>query len=141
MKDNSQNLGYWVKRFSILANEAIDTALRPYGIGRSQWFLLSHLHADEGVPQRKLQEVLQVESATLTNLIAPLVKKGLVQQSVDPFNKRSKVVSLTAAGRALKLDISDPIEATRDRAFHSIDGNDLATAREVLKAAVHNLEK
>lgn len=141
MKDHSQHLGYWVKRFSILANETVDTALRPHEIGRSQWYLLLHLHTEEKLPQRKIQDILQVESATLTNLVIPLVRKGLVQQSIDPSNKRGKVLVLTVAGKALTESIPDPIEAARTKAFQGIDNKDLAVALEVLKRAVHNLEE
>jgi DNA-binding MarR family transcriptional regulator len=141
MKDHSQNIGYWVKRYSILANQAMDTALKPYGIGRSQWYLLFHLQTGEKLSQRKLQDMLQVESATLTNLVASLVKKELIQQQVDPSNKRNKVIALTAAGEALKQSIPDPIEEARTKALRGIDEKDIVAAREVLKVAVRNLEK
>jgi DNA-binding MarR family transcriptional regulator len=141
MEDHSQNLGYWVKRYSILANQAMDAVLRPYGIGRSQWYVLFHLQVGEKLSQRRLQDMLQVESATLTNLIASLVKKGLIQQHIDPSNKRNKVVVLTVTGQALKQNIPDPIEELKTKALYGIADEDIIAAREALKAAVHNLEK
>ena len=141
MKDYSQNLGYWVKRYSILANQAMDAALKPYGIGRSQWYVLFHLPDGEKLSQRKLQDILQVESATLTNLIASLVKKGLIQQQTDPLNKRNKCIALTPAGQALKQAMPDPIEAIKTKSLHGLANEDIVAARKVLKAAVRNLEK
>jgi DNA-binding MarR family transcriptional regulator len=141
MKDLSLNLGYWVKRYSILANQAVDAALKPYGIGRSQWYLLFHLQVGEKLSQRKLQAMLQVDSATLTTLVASLVKKGLVRQEFDLSNKRNKVIVLTAAGKALKESMPDPIEEIKIKALYGISDRNIAAAREVLKAAVHNLEK
>lgn len=140
MVDHTHHLGYWVKQYTLLVNHALDKTLKPYGIGRSQWYVLYHLHHEGEMPQRRLQDVLQVESATLTNLMATLVKKELVKQSIDPSNKRHKLAQLTVKGEALWAEMPDPLQQVRSRSLQGIDAADIAVARDVLRAAVNNLK-
>jgi len=139
MNDHSSNIGYWVKRYAILANQTVDGALKQFGIGRSQWYVLFHLQNETYLPQQHLQELLEIESATLTNLVASLVKKGLVAQQIDSANRRYKIVRLTARGQTLWQQLPDPIKAAREIALRDIAPERIAIAREVLEEATKNL--
>ncbi|HSW91410.1 MAG TPA: MarR family transcriptional regulator [Candidatus Saccharimonadales bacterium] len=140
-KNYTNNLGYWVKQFARLANRAVDAELKPYGIGRTQWYILHHTYHAEQLSQRSLQSLLQVESATLTPLISGLVRKGLISQQADPRDKRGKIVVLSKEGLALWQTLPDPIEIAKARALEGIPQADIEKARVVLEQAVHNLEK
>jgi DNA-binding MarR family transcriptional regulator len=140
-KNYMDNLGYWVKQYARLANRTVDAELKPYGIGRTQWYILHHIYHTEQLTQRSLQSLLQVESATLTSLIGGLVRKGLISQRSDPQDKRGKIVILTKEGLELWQKLPDPIEIARAKALQSIAQADIEKARSVLEQAVHNLEK
>lgn len=140
MHDYTKNLGYWIKRYSVLANRTIDNTLKPYGIGRTQWYILHYIHEQGVVQQRKLQEFLQVESATLTSLVGSLVRKDFIAQIPDPNDKRSKHLALTDKGKAAWQSLPNPIEAVKAKALDGIKPKDIERARKVLEAAVHNLE-
>lgn len=137
----SQNLGYWIKRYSLLVNREMDATLKLYGIGRTQWYILFHIHKEGAIAQRKLQNILQIKSATLTALITSLVKKDLVTQSLDVTDKRGKTVYLTPNGSQLWKTLPDPISAVRSRAHKGISNEELERTRLVIERAVNNLEE
>ena len=47
--------------------------------------------------------------SSVTALIDNLVKKGLIDRSVDPNNRRNNIISLTAAGLAFVEEIYDKV--------------------------------
>jgi len=141
MKDYTQNLGYAIKRYTALANQSVEEVLRPYGIGRTQWYILFHIQAAGTLPQRRLQTLLEIESATLTSLIAALVKKDLIQQQPHTADKRSKQLVLTERGQRLWDSMPDPIDVVKTKALRGISAKAIADARKVIDQAISNLER
>jgi DNA-binding MarR family transcriptional regulator len=140
MHDYTQNLGHWIKRYHLTAVRQIDALLKPYGLGRTQWFILCQLQANGQVSQRQLQTMLDIESATLTNLVVSLVGKGWVAQHVNPQDRRSKFLSLTPQGAKHLKQIPDPIEVVKAHALRGIPAADIKIAKRVIEQAVDNLQ-
>ncbi|MER7002479.1 MarR family winged helix-turn-helix transcriptional regulator [Dactylosporangium sp. NPDC000555] len=133
------SVGAWVKQFHRVSQAAIDRVLRPYGLGPTQWYVLYHLANDGPTTQRDLAETLQVERATLSGIVASLVRKGLVEQSPDAADQRRRVLRLTPAGQDLWEALPDPIATVGAVAFDGIDPADLERAIRVLEAATRHL--
>jgi DNA-binding MarR family transcriptional regulator len=83
---------------------------------------------------------LQVERATLSSVVALLVRKGLVEQVPDSVDQRQKLLRMTEAGTKLWSELPD-LEVIRNTAFDGLDAAAVATAVEVLKTATERLEK
>ncbi|GAB2923080.1 MarR family winged helix-turn-helix transcriptional regulator [Paraburkholderia jirisanensis] len=64
-----------------------------------QYAALEILHATPGVNQRQLGDELDVDRSTIADLVARMVRNGLIERSDDPLDKRSYVLFLTAAGK------------------------------------------
>lgn len=132
-------MGAWVKQFHRVSQAAIDRVLRPYGLGPTQWYVLYHLANDGPTTQRDLAETLQVERATLSGIVASLVRKELVEQSTDTSDQRRRVLRFTPAGRELSEALPDPIATVGAVAFAGIDPADLERTISVLEAATRRL--
>lgn len=141
MEQYENSLGHWVKRFYLLSVREMDYLLSPYDLGRTQWYILFHLNEAGTLPQRELQSILNIESATLTPLVSALVKKGWVLQCPSPNDKRSRILSLTKEGVNHFLNIPNPILGARRKALAGINPSAIEKARKVLEQAVYNLEK
>jgi len=89
--------------------------------------------------QRDLGQLLRVERATLSGIVATLVRKGLVDQEPDAVDQRQRLLSLTAAGRALWADLPDPVALALGVSFEGADEADLAVARRVLAEGTRRL--
>ncbi|KJY83985.1 hypothetical protein TW81_06580 [Vibrio galatheae] len=141
MSDYEKSLGHWIKRFYLLTTQAMESELTKYGLGRTQWYILYHIAEVGTLAQRELQTILNVESATLTPLVAALVKKGWVIQYPSVSDRRSKVLELTKEGVSHFSSIPNPIINIRSKAMAGLDTVQIENARKVIEQAVKNLEK
>lgn len=78
-----------------------DEALRPVGLANTQFSLLMALNRPGTASPGSVAALLGMDRTTLTANLKPLQRRGLVSVTVDPGDRRSRRLALTAAGRAL----------------------------------------
>ena len=76
-----------------------DDALRPHGITSGQFSLLNVLNRREPVAMGPVAKFLAMDRSTLTANLKPLERQGLISIEVDPEDRRSRKLILTAEGR------------------------------------------
>jgi DNA-binding MarR family transcriptional regulator len=59
-----------------------------YGLTRAQWVTLYRLRCQEGLSQKELAELLEVEPITVARLVDRLAERGLVERRADPTDRR-----------------------------------------------------
>lgn len=133
-------VGAWAKRCYFAGRAVMDAALRPYDLGSVQWYVLYQLATAGPTMQRDLVRILAVERATMTGIVAALVRKGLVEQQPDGADQRQKRLRLTAAGGALWSVLPD-LTFIRSVAFGGMDEADIAVTVRVLQTATERLEQ
>jgi MarR family transcriptional regulator, lower aerobic nicotinate degradation pathway regulator len=143
VRENTKHdsVGAWAKRLYFAARALMDSVLRPYDLGSTQWYVLHQL-ADHGpTMQRDLASMLQIERATLSGIVATLVRKGLVDQTPDSDDQRQRMLRMTRAGRKLWKELPDPTHLILSLAFDGADPAELAIARRVLQTATQRLNE
>lgn len=129
----------WTKRCYLAGRALMDATLRPYDLGSTQWYVLYHLANAGPTVQRDIGRAFELERATLSGIIATLVRKGLVRQAANGEDQRQRLLSLTDAGEALWRDLPD-LSFIHKAAFDGIDEADLATTIRVLRLATERLQ-
>ena len=132
-------MGAWAKGYYFAVRAAMESVLRPYDLGSTQWYVLYQLANDGPTMQRDLGRMLQIERATLSGIVATLVRKGLVDQVHGSEDQRQRVLRITDAGMKLWEELPDPLALIRAIAFEGSDAAELATAVRVLQAATQRL--
>lgn len=117
----------------------MEAMLRPHDLGTTQWYVLYQLSVHGPTMQRELLRMLEVERATLSVVVATMVRKGLVEQSGDKVDQRQKLIRMTPAGAKLWEQLPD-LTLIHAVAFDGIDGAAIATAVNVLRTATERLE-
>lgn len=64
-----------------------------------QYAALEILRETPGLNQRQLGDALDVDRSTIADLVARMVRNGLIERSDDPADRRSYVLFLTADGK------------------------------------------
>lgn len=79
----------------------IDDAVRPFGLTFSRFEALALLHFSRSgaLPLGKVGERLQVHPASVTNTVDRLERDGLVERLRHPDDGRTRLASITDAGR------------------------------------------
>ncbi|MGH0218125.1 MarR family winged helix-turn-helix transcriptional regulator [Sinorhizobium meliloti] len=132
-------IGAWTKRCYFAGRAVMDSVLRPYDLGSVQWYVLYQLATAGPTMQRELVRLLAIERATMTGIVATLVRKGLVEQEPDRVDQRQKLLRITATGAKLWSELPD-LSFIRSVAFNGIDDADMAVAVRVLQTATERLE-
>jgi DNA-binding MarR family transcriptional regulator len=139
-QDHHDSVGAWAKKYHLASRALIESVLRERDLGPTQWYVLHQLMVGPTL-QRDLSQLLRIERATLSGVVATLVRKGLVTQHPDEVDQRQRVLSITDAGRTLWADLPDPVALALEVSFAGADEDDLAVTRRVLQTATRRLEQ
>jgi DNA-binding MarR family transcriptional regulator len=134
-----EGVGAWAKRYYFTNRAAMESILRPYDLGSTQWSVLYQLANEGPTMQRDLGQILHLERATLSAVVATLVRKGLVEQAAGVGDQRQRLLRITTSGTELWNRLPDPYAEIRAIAFDGSDAVDMATAVRVLQAATQRL--
>jgi DNA-binding MarR family transcriptional regulator len=139
MDEAHESVGAWAKSYYFAVRTTMESILRPYDLGSTQYYVLYQLANDGPTMQRDMGRTLQIERATLSGIVTTLVRKGLVDQMPSSEDQRQRVLRLTDAGMKLWQDLPDPLALIRAIAYEGSDASELATAARVLQAATQRL--
>lgn len=78
-----------------------DAALRPVGLTNGQFSLLMSLNRPQPASIGSVAALLAMDRTTVTAILRALARRGLVAVAKDPADGRSRLLTLTAAGRSL----------------------------------------
>src|SRR4051812_15090997 len=78
-----------------------DAELRPLDLTNGQFSLLMSLNRDKPAGMAPVASLLAMDRTTLTAALKPLERRGLVEVTTDPVDRRGRLLSLTLAGRRL----------------------------------------
>jgi DNA-binding MarR family transcriptional regulator len=139
MRNQHETVGAWAKRYHLANRALIESVLRPYDLGSTQWYVLYQLAHDGPTMQRNMGQTLHIERATLSGIVATLVRKGLVDQIPDSVDQRQRVLRLTASGTKLWSELPDPIAVIGRISLAGIDDAELETTIRVLQTATQRI--
>ena len=106
----------------------IDSAITDTGLTQSSWTVLMQLHQlGDNVSVSELAEVQGIELPPLMRTLSLLEKQGYLVRSTSPYDKRIRLLTLTAEGRAILEKLSCVIETYQERVTQTIPEADLAT--------------
>ncbi|MBI5132159.1 MAG: winged helix-turn-helix transcriptional regulator [Rhodopseudomonas palustris] len=80
-----------------------DVALAPAGLTSGQFSLLMSLNRPVPATLGSVAALLAMDRTTLTANLKPLERRKLVKASVDPEDRRARLLQLTAAGRKVLI--------------------------------------
>ena len=78
-----------------------DDALRPLGLTNGQFSLLTSLNRPQPARMGAVAALLAMDRTTLTAALKPLQRRGLIDVALDPADRRSRIITLSAGGRSV----------------------------------------
>jgi len=123
-----------VQRAARALARRFDDALRPHGLTNGQFSLLMSLNRPEPPAMGPVASLLAMDRTTLTAALKPLERRGLVQITPDPADRRSRILKLTAAGRKLLADALTVWKQIHEEIEREIPSGDPDTLRQSLRA-------
>ena len=128
----SLRLGFLIHDVSRLRRVVVDRALKPIGLTRSQWWLLSFLGRRDGMTQSALAMDVDVTKVAIGGLIGRMEAAGFVERRSDERDGRLKRVYLTPSGIRMLSSIREQIEQIEIEILVGIPGLDQETTTATL---------
>jgi len=131
-RDLERDLGFLTNDVARLLRRGFDRRAQKLEITRAQWFVLAHLHRQDGRRQSALAEELDMELAPLGKLLERLEAGGWIRRDTDPNDRR--------ATRVFKTNRIDPFvdtlraeaEALYAEGFAGFDDGERSSVIELL---------
>jgi len=130
--------GMFINRLAHVMSLDMERRLRAYDVTLSQWFVLKQLWKREGKSQVELQELLDLEKATVNGLVQRMIHAGLVQSKPDPSDRRVQRVFLTERGRELQRITPVLEEEVNARALEGFSDDERIFFVRLLARALRN---
>ena len=125
-----------LRKASRRISQLYGTALAPSGLKITQRAILAQISRSEPTTVGALAEALVMDSGALAHTLKPLERDRLVAIEIDPDDRRNRLITLTAKGRA-KLAETDALWAKAQRGFEIAFGRAESEAlREALRFLV-----
>ena len=118
----------------------IDSAITDTGLTQSSWTVLMQLHQlGDNVSVSELAEVQGIELPPLMRTLTQLEKQGYLLRSTSPYDKRIRLLTLTAEGRLRLEELNRVIETYQQRVTETIPEAQLAAFSATLNQIACNL--
>lgn len=111
-----------------------DDALRPAGLTNGQFSLLMSLNRPEPPLMRDVASLLAMDRTTLTAMLKPLARRGLLAITEDKEDRRGRRLHLLPEGRELLIKALPLWTETENLVELEILQSDPATFRETLRS-------
>jgi len=135
---SSERLTLALHRATALVDRVADAYLLPaHGISVSAFGALITIDAIGPARQSAIAAGLGVSRAAVTQRLADLTSRGLVEVIGDPSNRRAPLVSLSPAGRQLLADAWDGLSRSQDGLERGVD---LIALQRALDRLIANAE-
>ncbi|WP_037088892.1 MarR family winged helix-turn-helix transcriptional regulator [Rhizobium sp. CF080] len=90
-----------VQRAARALARRFDNAMKPIGLTNGQFSLMMSLNRPQPAPMGQVATLLAMDRTTLTAALKVLERRGLVETTVDPKDRRGKLLRLTNDGMTM----------------------------------------
>jgi MarR family transcriptional regulator, transcriptional regulator for hemolysin len=139
MEVNPPPLGFLLHDVARLLKKRLEQHSRGSGLTRSQWQILAHLEQNEGINQKGLAELLDIEPITLGRIVDKLEALRLIKRNPHPTDRRRWLLHLMPAARSRIEQVGEYGDVTRREALVGVSEEDRQHLLKTLQALKENL--
>lgn len=137
----NDRLAHLVRDASRAFARALGERLAAHDVSFGHWTFLRVLWEHDGITQKALSVRAGVMESTTFTAVKAMEARGYVTRRRHAANRKNVYVHLTARGRALERMLVPLAEAVNRIGVRAVPAADVATARAVLLAILHNLAR
>jgi DNA-binding MarR family transcriptional regulator len=138
---DSPYLEEWVRMIDHRLTTECNRLLKPYGLTRASWYVLRSVYESGKMSQRRLQEVLGIESGSMAIIVDGLFRKGWLDRIPSETDRRANFLRLTPRGASRWKAVPDIESIFRRKLMREITTEEEADAVNILKKSWKNLTR
>jgi MarR family transcriptional regulator, transcriptional regulator for hemolysin len=137
--DRHGTLGFLLKDVTRLYTRRFEQRAQALGLTLAQCKALASLSKNEGVSQKRLAELCEIDPMSLVRILDRMEADGLVQRCLDPVDRRARSLRLTEQSRPILEQIWQVAGATRGEALSDLSDPERTQLVELLDRVHANL--
>lgn len=111
-----------------------------FSITPEQWMVLQYLSLKDGISQKQLSEITFKDKTGITRMLDILERNKLIGRQLDPKDKRTNRVFLTAAGFELHNRAKQMVLEVMQSAVKGLSEEEIRMGERLLRRVFLNLE-
>lgn len=139
MSTHHESLGFLLQDATRHLRKRFEQLGGAYGLSAAQWRLLVTVKHDEGVPQARLAEILEVEPISVSRLVDRMEEAGWIERRTDPTDRRVRTIHGTAKSTKLFETLKGVAAEVYDEAFAGTSAAERKAIMAGLKTIIANL--
>ena len=131
-------IGHMVRRLQQRSNMVFAQRMTEEGFDLTsvQFAALDAIHHHPGIDQARVAEAIAFDRATIGGVIERLEKKGLVDRTVSPQDRRAKVLHLTPEGQAVYVQVVPVVEGLQPEIVDKLTDKQRKQLKKLLRLAL-----
>ncbi len=137
MSDSTSAAGlitsYMLKRAELAVRNCLEVTLQQFDLTANQYLMLLRLRYDGAQSSAQFARAVGVRPQSVTDIIGPLERKGLIQRRESPENRRILLIALTAKGRQM-MSRARKVTVRLDRELLAgLDAQEISVLRKAME--------
>jgi MarR family transcriptional regulator, transcriptional regulator for hemolysin len=137
--DLHRNLGFLLKDVSRLYTRRFEKRAEALSLTLPQCKALAYLAQNEGVSQKRLAELTEIDPMSLVRILDRMEADGWVQRRSDPEDRRARSLAVTEKARPIVAHIWQLASETRNEAMAGLTTDERAQLLDLLEHVHENL--
>jgi MarR family transcriptional regulator, transcriptional regulator for hemolysin len=137
--DLNRQLGFLLKDASRRYSRRFEERAQALSLTLPQCRALLYLENNQGVSQKRLSELTELDPMTLVRILDRMEADGWVQRRFDPADRRAHTLWLTQKAKPVLDHIAQLISDTRAEALQGLSGEERSKLLELLERLHTNL--
>lgn len=135
----TDSLGFLLHDAARALRREFESRGREHGLSAAQWRLLVHLVREDGAPQARIAELLEIEPISVSRLVDRMEAAGWAERRPDPSDRRVRRVYPTLRATQVFNDMRAMAGDVYDAALAGLSADDRAVLIRALKTIPANL--
>lgn len=106
-----------------------------------QALVLNFLNEHPELSQNEIADLIFKDNASITRMIELITKRGYLKREVDNRDRRKHIITLTAKGNCLLVDMNEIIQSNRKTSLKNISKTELTQLENTLFKIIANCNK
>ena len=133
--------GYLVNHMARLFEKGLRKRIAPLGIVPGQFPALLALWEQDGMTQKELLGLLDIEQATLANTLTRMERDGLIVRKEHPEDARARTIHLTEKARSIRDPAYMAATKTNEEALAGLSESERGVFLEIMRQTISGLQE
>lgn len=135
-----EGLGYILSRVRKTYIGEVEKELAPYDISSSQWAVILNIADGRGGTAAELCKNMRYDPGAMTRMLDRLERKGFLQRTRVPGDRRTVQLELTASGKALRPKIAAALARVLNRLLTGFSKSEVRQLQDLLNRMQDNVD-